>query len=225
MEAGFIVALASSSSRSRPSRLYRRLFLERLQAAFDSGKLRFFGHLAHFVEPAAFGCHPNALRKIEGVVYAKCPFGGPEQVLAYLGLYTQRVAIVNGRLLSCEHGRVRFRWNDYRAGNKPKVMTLKTEEFIRRFLLHILRKGFRRIRHFSFLASACRAAKLTRIRAALEAPQPPPPAEAVDYRERCAILFGHRLDLCPICGGRMVEIGPVPHAPTQRRAAPHCDTS
>ncbi|GEC56729.1 hypothetical protein ABIF38_008797 [Bradyrhizobium japonicum] len=207
------------------SRLYRRLFLEHLQAAFDSAKLQFFGHLAHLVEPAAFSRHLNALRKIEWVVYAKRPFGGPEQVLAYLGRYTHRVAIANGRLLTCEQGHVRFRWKDYRAGNKSKVMTLDTEEFIRRFLLHILPKGFRRIRHFGFLANACRAAKLARIRAALQAPQPPPPAEAVDYRERCAILLGHRLDLCPICGGRMVEIGPVPRAPTQRRAAPRCDTS
>ncbi|MDA9503892.1 transposase [Bradyrhizobium sp. CCBAU 11386] len=207
------------------SRLYRRLFLERLQAAFVGTKLQFFGHLAHLVEPAAFASHLNALRKVEWVVYAKRPFGGPEQVLAYLGRYTHRVAIANGRLLTCDQGHVRFRWKDYRAGNKSKVMTLDTEEFLRRFLLHILPKGFRRIRHFGFLANACRAAKLARIRAALDAPQPPPPAEAVNYRERCAILLGHRLDLCPICGGRMVEIGLVPRAPAQRRAAPRCDTS
>jgi hypothetical protein len=207
------------------SRLYRRLFLERLQAAFESTKLQFFGHLAHLVEPAAFARHLTPLRKIEWVVYAKRPFGGPEQVLAYLGRYTHRVAIANGRLLTCEQGQVRFRWKDYRAGNKSKVMRLDTEEFIRRFLLHVLPKGFRRIRHFGFLANACRAAKLARIRAALAAPELPPRAEAVDYRERCAILTGHRLDLCPVCGGRMVEIGLVPRAPTQRRAAPRCDTS
>lgn len=207
------------------SRLYRRLFLERLQAAFDNTKLQFFGHLAHLIEPAAFGRQLNALRKLEWVVYAKRPFGGPEQVLAYLGRYTHRVAIANSRLLTCEHGRVRFRWKDYRAGNKSKVMTLDAEEFIRRFLLHVLPKGFRRIRHFGFLANACRAAKLARIRAALEAPEPPPRAEAVDYRERYAILTGHRLDLCPVCGGRMVEIGLVPHAPRQRHATPRCDTS
>ena len=110
------------------SRLYRRLFLERLQAAFDNTKLQFFGHLAHLIEPAAFGRHLNALRKVEWVVYAKRPFGGPEQVLAYLGRYTHRVAIANSRLLTCEHGRIRFRWKDYRTGNKSKVMTLDTEE-------------------------------------------------------------------------------------------------
>ncbi|MGL3104613.1 IS91 family transposase [Bradyrhizobium sp. BR 1432] len=207
------------------SRLYRRLFLERLQAAFDSTKLQFFGHLAHLSEPAAFGRHLNALRKLEWVVYAKRPFAGPEQVLAYLGRYTHRVAIANSRLLAYEHGRVRFRWKDYRAGNKSKVMTLETDEFIRRFLLHVLPKGFRRIRHFGFLANACRVAKLARIRAALKAPEPPPLAEPADYRERYAILTGRRLDLCPICGGRMVEIGLVPRSDTLRRASPRCDTS
>jgi Putative transposase/Transposase zinc-binding domain len=167
------------------SRLYRRLFLERLRAAFDNAKLQFFGHLAHFVEPAAFTRHLNAVREVEWVVYAKRPFGVPDQVLAYLGRYTHRVAIANSRLLACEQGRVRFRWNDYRADNKPKVMTLDAEEFIRRFLLHVLPKGFRRIRHFGFLANVCRAAKLARIRAALQVPEPPPPpAEPVDYRER-----------------------------------------
>ncbi|MGY2812014.1 hypothetical protein ACVIHF_008744 [Bradyrhizobium sp. USDA 4506] len=96
------------------SQLYRRLFLERLQAAFDNTKLQFFGHLTHLVEPAAFGRYLNALRKVEWVVYSKRPFGGPEQVLAYLGRYTHRVAIANGRLLTCEQGHVRFRWKDYR---------------------------------------------------------------------------------------------------------------
>jgi Putative transposase/Transposase zinc-binding domain len=207
------------------SRLYRRLFLERLRAGFDNAKLKFFGHLAHLVEPAAFGRYLNALREVEWVVYAKRPFGGPDQVLAYLGRYTHRVAIANSRLLACEHGLVRFRWKDYRADNKSKVMTLDAEEFIRRFLLHVLPKGFRRIRHFGFLANACRADKLARIRAALQVPEPPPPAEPVDYRECYAILTGHRIDLCPVCGGRMVEIGLAPRSPTLRRAPPRCDTS
>ncbi len=207
------------------SRLYCRLFLQRLQAAFDDAKLQFFGHIEYLVEPAAFGRHLNALRNVKWVVYAKRPFGGPEQVLAYLGRYTHRVAIANSRLLACEHGRVRFRWKDYRAGNKSKVMTLDAEEFIRRFLLHVLPKGFRRIRHFGFLANACRATKLARIRAALKTAEPPPRATSVDYRERYAILTGHRIDLCPICGGRMTEIGLAFRSPTLRRAAPRCDTS
>ena len=207
------------------SRLYRRLFLEHLQAAFDNAKLAFFGDLARLVEPLVFGRHLDALRKIEWVVYAKRPFGGPEQVLAYLGRYTHRVAIANSRLLACENGHVRFRWRDYRADNRPKVMTLDTDEFIRRFLLHVLPKGFRRIRHFGFLANCCRAAKLARIRAALQAPEPPRTVEPVDYRQRYAILTGHRIDLCPICGGRMVEVGHLPRSSAPRRASPRCDTS
>ncbi len=207
------------------SRLYRRLFLERLRAAFDDAKLRFFGQLASLAEPAAFSRHASALRQAEWVAYAKRPFGGPEQVLAYLGRYTHRVAIANTRLIACEHGRVRFRWKDYRAGNKRKVMTLEADEFIRRFLLHVLPKGFRRIRHFGFLANTCRAAKLARIRAALQTPEPVPPTNPLDYRERYAILTGHRLDVCPVCGGHMVDIGIAPRSSTRPQATPWCDTS
>jgi hypothetical protein len=207
------------------SRLYRRLFLEHLQAAFDAAKLEFFGHLAHLAAPAAFVRHLNVLRKLEWIVYAKRPFAGPEQVLAYLGRYTHRVAIANSRLLACENGHVRFRWKDYRDDDKSKVMTLEADEFIRRFLLHVLPKGFRRIRHFGFLANACRAAKLALIRSALQAPVPPPTVEPADYRERFAVLTGHRIDLCPICGGRMIEIGLYPRSPSPRRSAPRCDTS
>jgi hypothetical protein len=115
-------------------------------------------------------------------------------VLHYLGRYTHRVAIANSRLLASENGRVRFRWKDYRANNKSKVMTLEADQFIRRFLLHAPPKGFRRIRHFGFLANACPAPKLAAIHA--------------DYHERCAILTGRRIDQCPVCGGKMIELGP-----------------
>jgi hypothetical protein len=207
------------------SRLYRRLFLQRLQAAFERGQLQFLGNLVPFMEPAAFARHLAPLRQIEWNVYTKRPFGGPQQVLEYLGRYTHRVAIANSRLLGCENGRVRFRWKDYRADNKSKVMTLDADEFIRRFLLHVLPKGFRRIRHFGFLANACRAGKLPAIRAALRAPEPAPTVEPADYRERYAILTGHRIDLCPVCGGCMIEIGLWLRSPSRRRAAPRCDTS
>ncbi len=200
------------------SRLYRRLFLERLQAAFDDGKLQLLGNLAGLREPDAFTRHLHTLRDVEWVVYAKRPFAGPQQVLDYLGRYTHRVAISNGRLLACDNGQVRFRWKDYRANGKSKAMTLDAAEFIRRFLLHTLPKGFHRIRHFGFLANACRAAKLARIRAALDAPKPAPVTEPKDYRERYAILTGQRIDRCPICSGRMVEIGLAPRQP-------RCDTS
>jgi hypothetical protein len=207
------------------SRLYRRLFLEHLQVAFDAAKLEFFGHLAHLAVPAAFVRHLDLLRKVEWIVYAKRPFAGPEQVLAYLGRYTHRVAIANSRLLACENGYVRFRWKDYRDHDKSKLMALEADEFIRRFLLHVLPKGFRRIRHFGFLANACRAAKLALIRTALQTPAPPPTEEPTDYRERYAVLTGHRIDLCPICGGRMIEIGLYPRSPSPRRSSPRCDTS
>jgi hypothetical protein len=207
------------------SRLYRRRFLERLQAAFDKGELAFFGNLTRFEEPAAFVRHLAPLRHIEWNVYAKRPFGGPQQVLDYLGRYTHRVAIANSRLLACEQGHVHFRWKDYRADNKSKVMIIDANEFIRRFLLHVLPKGFRRIRHFGFLANACRAAKLPAIRAALQAPAPAATAEPADYRERYAILTGRRIDLCPICGGRIVEIGTWPRSRSPRWSEPRCDTS
>jgi Putative transposase/Transposase zinc-binding domain len=208
------------------SRLYRRLFLERLQAAFDNKELVLCGKLARFLEPAAFARHLQALRNVDWVVYAKRPFGGPEQVLHYLARYTHRVAIANGRLLACENGLVRFRWKDYRANNKSKVMTLDADEFIRRFLLHVLPRGFRRIRHFGFLANACRAAKIAAIRAALQAPQPQsPPIANADYRQRYATLTGHRIDQCPVCGGKMIDLGPWRRSPSPRRTGPYCDTS
>ena len=125
----------------------------------------------------------RALRNVERNGYAKRPFGGPQRVLEYLGRYTHRVAIANSRLVACENGDVRFRWKDYRANNKSKVMTLDADELVRRFLLNVLPKGFRRIRHFGFLANACRTTKLLIIRAALEAPQSPPAVERADYRE------------------------------------------
>ena len=188
------------------SRLYRRLFLQRLQTSFDTGALNFFGDIAAVADPAAFAAQLQALRQVEWVVYAKRPFGGPKQVLDYLGRYTHRVAIANSRLLDCENGRVRFRWKDYRARDKAKVMTLDAGEFIRRFLLHVLPDGFRRIRHFGFLANAHRTTKLARVRAALHVPAPATSAAPADYRERYALLTGRSLDVCSCCGGHMVEI-------------------
>jgi hypothetical protein len=127
--------------------LYRRLVLEALKEAFDAGRLSFFGALAGLADPAAFARLIADMRKIDWVVYSKPPFGGPEQVLGYLGRYTHRVAIANRRLVSIEGGKVAFRWKDYRHHDKPKLMTLGAHEFIRRFLLHTLPDGFHRIRH------------------------------------------------------------------------------
>src|SRR6516162_6578153 len=142
------------------SKLFRRLFLQNLQTAFEAGRLSFFGALAELGAPAAFADRLRKLRRVDWVVYAKRPFGGPKQVLAYLGRYTHRVAISNSRLVSMENGEVTFRWKDYRHHAKPRLMTLAADEFIRRFLLHALPDGFHRIRHYGFLANSHRAEKL-----------------------------------------------------------------
>jgi hypothetical protein len=145
------------------SRLYRRLFLTRLQAAFDADQLRFFGALASLATRGLFAACLRPLRAIPWVVYAKRPFGGPEQVLDYLARYTHRAAIANSRLVALADGRVSFLWKDYRHNGKQKVMTLDADEFIRRFLLHVLPDGFHRIRHYGYLANGVRVAKLAEV--------------------------------------------------------------
>ena len=152
------------------SRLFRRLFLDRLAAAHGAGRLAFHGHLAPLANPAAFAAHLAPLRRSEWVVYAKRPFAGPGAVLAYLSRYTHRVAIANSRLLAFDDRGVTFRWKDYRArdgatgGAWIKTMTLSADEFIRRFLLHVLPDGFHRIRHYGLFASGTRAVNIARIR-------------------------------------------------------------
>ena len=133
-------------------------------------------------------------------------------MLDYLGRYTHRVAIANSRLVALTEGRVSFRWKDYRHHEKQKVMTLGADEFIRRFLLHVLPDGFHRIRHYGYLANGGRAAKLAHCRRLLAVSEPASPAPAADYRERYQQLTGRSLDLCPGCGGRMIEIGVIPRA-------------
>ena len=206
------------------SRCYRRLFLERLRTAFAAGGLTFHGELARLHDPAEFAQYLKPLTNIPWVVFAKRPFAGPSQILDYLGRYTHRVAIANGRLLDCQNGRVSFRWKDYRAQNKSKAMTLDANEFMRRFLMHVLPKGFRRIRHFGFLANACCVQKLARIRAALDVPNPEPRVKPKDYRERYALLTGKRPDICPCCGGRMVDADSRPPR-SPPRPKPRCDSS
>ena len=187
---------------------------------FDAGELGFFGDLTSLAAPALFAAWLRPLRAIRWVVYAKRPFGGPQQVLDYLGRYTHRVAIANSRLVGLTEGRVTFRWKDYRHHNKQKVMTLGADEFIRRFLLHVLPDGFHRIRHYGYLANGGRAAKLADCRRLLAVPEPATPAPAADYRERYPQLTGRSLDLCPCCGGRMIEIGIIPRASSFAAAAP-----
>ncbi len=148
------------------SRLFRRLFLEALAQAFQQGKLQFFKELEALQNATEFTRYLSPLRQQEWVVYAKPPFGGPAQVLAYLGRYTHRVAISNQRLLAAQDGKIAFQWQDYRrhGRQKSRVMTLDAGEFTRRFLLHTLPPGFQRIRYFGFLANRHRKEKLARCR-------------------------------------------------------------
>ena len=180
--------------------LFRRLFLTRLMALHQSGRLAFFGHLAPLADARAFRRHVSPVRKKRWVVYAKPPFGGPEAVLAYLSRYTHRVAISNGRLLAFDGQGVTLRYKDYRRDGpeRQRVMTLATTEFIRRFLLHVLPRGFHRIRHYGLLAGSVRKASIARARQLLEVAPPPDdaePVEPVDARPPC-----------PCCGGHMVII-------------------
>ena len=207
------------------SRLFRRLFLTQLQGAFEAGRLRFFNALEPLQEPGAFARHLAPVRRAEWVVYAKPPFGGPQHVLEYLGRYTHRVAISNNRLIDFVDGKVSFRWKDYRHDSRKKVMCLDAQEFMRRFLLHVLPHGLQRIRHYGFLANRYRAVKLARCRQLLGEPAPAVKLqdESVDYRDRYEQLTGKSLRACPKCGhGRMVCIetflpGALPRAPPRDR--------
>jgi hypothetical protein len=186
------------------SRLFRRLFLERLLAAHH--RLKFFGDHAALADPQTFAMYVAPLRRTEWVVYAKRPFGGPQAVLAYLSRYTHRVAIANSRLIACDRNGVTFRWKDYRAQGRErqKVMTLATAEFIRRFLIHVLPHGFHRIRHYGLLASGTRADNIAQARRLLDVPATQP--EAGDANGAEANEPKPLSHPCPCCGGRMIII-------------------
>jgi len=197
------------------SRLFRRLFLEKLVAAHHAGHLSFFNDLAPLTDRDAFDAHLAPVRKLKWVVYAKPPFGGPEAVLAYLARYTHRVAISNSRLVACDANNVRFRYKDYRAKGRArhKTMTLATPEFIRRFLIHVLPSGFHRIRHYGLFANGGRVRNIARARELLGADAPE--IESAKDMDDDAAVFPQP---CPCCGGRMViietfERGAQPRAP------------
>ncbi len=202
------------------SRLFRRLMLQRLVAAHVDGALRFFGDHANLSDIDVFRAFLKPLHRNDWVVYAKRPFAGPDQVLSYLARYTHRVAIANSRLVAFEAGRVTFKWKDYRREGQDRygLITLDGDDFIRRFLLHVLPDGFHRIRHYGLFANAARADNIALARRLLDAAPPAPPPtepEAAPAPKPC-----------PCCGGRLILVEAFERAPQRRAASPlWCDTS
>jgi hypothetical protein len=189
------------------SRLFRRRFLEELDKAWHAGQLHFFGESAALADAGAFARWLAPLRKIEWVVYAKRPFAGPEAVLAYLSRYTHRVAISNRRLVALDERGVTFRWKDYRAkANTHKTMTLTADEFMRRFLLHVLPTGFHRIRHYGLFANTARRNNLAKVRALLHV------APAIELPVQDAGVPTEPFQptfICSHCGAPMIITGIV----------------
>jgi hypothetical protein len=174
--------------------------------------LQFCASLASLYEPQAFAAYLAPHRQRDWVVYAKKPFGCAQRVLDYLGRYTHRVAISNNRLLGMDHEQITFRWKNYRQHNKHKRMTLTPTEFMRRFLLHVLPRGFQRIRHFGFLGNRYRQTKLAVCRDLLAMiPNLPVLPARIDYRDRYKQLTGKSLRVCPVCTqGHMIRVETLP---------------
>jgi hypothetical protein len=219
-------ASAHDRARRRPvARLFRRLFLKKLKAAHAASRLCFYGEHSPLAEREAFTAYLRPLRKIEWVVYAKRPFGGPETVLAYLSRYTHRVAIANHRLIAADANTVSFRYKDYRNDGpaRYKVMTLATGEFIRRFLMHVLPKGFHRIRHYGLFAKPSRADNIARARQLLAVSQ----AHDESVGGHATNPEEAPINRCPCCGGRMIIIETFERGcqPKNAPAAIRIDTS
>jgi len=200
------------------SRLFRRLFLTALADAHAAGRLAFFGKIQHLHRREVFAAHLAPLKRKKWFVYTKPPFAGPQAVLAYLARYTHRVAISNSRLVALDERGVTFRYKDYRSGRaRYPTMTLSADEFIRRFLLHVLPKGFHRIRHYGLLASASCKANIARARQLMAAPMAEVDPPAVRDTADPDATTDHRLP-CPCCGGRMIIVevfarGAAPRGP------------
>lgn len=206
------------------SRLFRRIFLESMEKAFNCGKLQFFAALESLRDPHAFAVQIAEAKETEWVVYTKRPFAGPQQVLDYVGRYTHRVAISNNRLIDIDNGRLQFHWKDYRDNSQIKVMDLEADEFIRRFLLHVLPEGFQRIRYYGFLANRDRRKKLALCRQLLGMQTSSQTTSITDFRERYQELTGRSLTLCPRCQkGQMVIVESLP--PDHCRVPLYLDSS
>jgi Putative transposase/Transposase zinc-binding domain len=197
------------------SRVFRGKFVAGLSSAFREGTLQFHGHLLPLAEPHAFASWLRLLFRHDWVVYAKPPFGGPEHALRYLGAYTHRVAISNSRLVALSKGNVTFRWRDSTHGNKKRIMTLTVEQFLRRFLLHLLPRGFVRIRNFGFLANRRRAELLPLCSRLLQQSHPPAAGTA------SSALPVHSIWQCPLCGGTMQVVERLSAAQLLLRSPPH----
>ena len=195
------------------AKVFRGRYLAGLRQAFDRGDLHLTGGLAPLAEPAAFAAWLDDLRQQAWVVYCKPPFAGPEHVLAYLGRYTHRIALSNDRLVAVDGDRVHFRWRDYADHDRVKIMDLAVDEFLRRFLLHVVPDGFVRIRHFGLLANRRRAAALAQCRALLAQPSPPPAAPE-SARDLLLRVTGLDIERCPVCQqGVLRQVERLPPAP------------
>jgi putative transposase/transposase-like zinc-binding protein len=199
------------------SRVFRGRFVAGLKAAFHDGKLQFHGHLASLAEPRSFAVWLRCLYRHDWVVYAKPPFRRPEHVLRYLGAYTHRVGISNSRLLALADGHVSFRWRDSAHANRKRILSLPVDEFLRRFLLHLLPRGFVRIRNFGFLANRQRAALLPLcFRALQRVVKPSEHTTQIDHAPRTLPL-----PRCPLCGGSMLILERLSAAQILLRAPPY----
>jgi hypothetical protein len=210
------------------SRLFRGKFIAILEGLYKSGKFSFFGQLTALRERPAWDAFLSPLRKAEWVVYSKPPFGGARQVLKYLARYTHRVAISNRRILSLSGGKVRFQWKDYANGSKHRTMELSAGEFIRRFLLHVIPRGFVRVRHYGFLANRLRMKKLEIARALLGQPSAEAGPASLDGQSVVGVSLEKVVDpfLCPRCKqGRLVIVGDIQAVANGSAAMEIFDTS
>jgi hypothetical protein len=196
-------------------KVFRGKFVDALKEAFQNGQLHFHGDLKLLAQPKTFAAWLRPLHRQDWVVYLKRPFGGPEYVVHYLGRYTHRVAISNHRLVSFSDGQVTFRWRDSAHHHEQKLLTLSLDEFLRRFLLHILPKGFVRIRNFGFLANRKRATLLPLCLQSLGSQQQPQAEQHASSTEDCPALWR-----CPKCGGPMKVIERLTAAKIQLRSPP-----
>jgi hypothetical protein len=204
--------------------LFRRLFLTRLLTLFDAGKLCFFGTMTSLAERKSFLRHLAPVRTKHWVVYAKPPFAGPQAVLAYLSRYTHRVAISNRRLIGFDATGVTFRYKDYRRGGaeRQQVMTLASDEFIRRFLIHVLPRGFHRIRHYGLPSSSARKGSLALVRKLLGVTTPvpePEPDEHPDNRPPCPCCGGHMTIIETFARWCQARAPPPPASPARKIAS------